>query len=384
MRELRRLGAMAAGATLIFLGACLDFDQAVLDCQTAGGCTDGLPAADAGAGEDGGSDAGSTASDAGFDAGQVDAGFDAGVEDAGFDAGVVDAGWCGGKWCQWASTSSEGFETNKGMFATSPNTGYGVSWGTRVWRSNGTTFTPQTLPNAFQALYAIWGHGNTLITGGDNGAWYTHDGLKWTEGTSPSGYPGFQDIHGLSDGGSIHAGARGPKVLRLEDGGWSEVWSGGDTYSSEMWGIWVISENDIWAVGDDGVVVHWDGSQWATDHGPPNVTDHLTAVWASGPNDVWIVGRYGAAYHWDGSTWTTRAYPGVNFLWDVWGSPAGEVYAVGSSGTLVHWSGDAGWTQIATNETEALLGIWGSGENDLFIVRHPGSDPGGEFLHFRR
>ena len=63
--------------------------------------------------------------------------------------------------------------------------------------------------------------------------------------------------------------------------------------------IWGAADNDIWAVGESGAIIHWDGAAWAMSVAafPVNKKKpHLYGVWGSGPNDVWIVGD-GIALH---------------------------------------------------------------------------------------
>jgi len=53
---------------------------------------------------------------------------------------------------------------------------------------------------------------------------------------------------------------------------------------------------DIFAVGDDGTIVHWDGTAWSAQ---ASGTDALLGdVWGSGPNDVFAVGL-GKIVHYD-------------------------------------------------------------------------------------
>ena len=52
--------------------------------------------------------------------------------------------------------------------------------------------------------------------------------------------------------------------------------------------------NDIWAAGDYGRLMHWNGAKWSTTAisltGYP-VKDPFFAVWAAGPDEVWAAGK---------------------------------------------------------------------------------------------
>lgn len=64
----------------------------------------------------------------------------------------------------------------------------------------------------------------------------------------------------------------------------------------------------------------------------PVTTAHLRAVWAQAANDVWVVGDQGTILHFDGTQWN-RATSGVSDdLFGVWAASATDVWAVGGSG----------------------------------------------------
>ena len=53
------------------------------------------------------------------------------------------------------------------------------------------------------------------------------------------------------------------------------------------------SSSDVWAVGDAGVVLHYDGKSWSrmSVAGLGGRRPDLTAVWMSGPGKPWIGGQ---------------------------------------------------------------------------------------------
>ena len=59
-------------------------------------------------------------------------------------------------------------------------------------------------------------------------------------------------------------------------------------------GIWAISPNDVWAVGGNGTIIHYDGTKWDAIPAPiTKSSQNLRAVWAANANDVYIVGDGG-------------------------------------------------------------------------------------------
>ena len=62
--------------------------------------------------------------------------------------------------------------------------------------------------------------------------------------------------------------------------------------------VWASSLNDVWAVGDDAIIAHYDGVAWGrTIAGSP----FKSSVWGSGPNDVYALSTFDLV-HYDGST----------------------------------------------------------------------------------
>ncbi|NLH48382.1 MAG: hypothetical protein GX444_07240 [Myxococcales bacterium] len=101
--------------------------------------------------------------------------------------------------------------------------------------------------------------------------------------------------------------------------------------------VWGLSSSDIYAVGGT-TVVHYDGVEWA-----PVVAEEryqLNDVHGFSSADVWVVGYDLTNYedvilHFDGLTWAIiPGVAGIHFLMDVWGNSPTEVYAVGRSDVL--------------------------------------------------
>src|SRR5262249_48297164 len=104
--------------------------------------------------------------------------------------------------------------------------------------------------------------------------------------------------------------------------------------------------------------------QWRN---PSPQGDSLSSVWGSAPDDVWAVGNYGAIVHWNGSAWSSGRTPTASSLGPMWGSGPSDVWAVGSSGAIVHWDGGA-WSSVPSGTDTPLRSIWGSGPGDVWAV----------------
>ncbi len=91
----------------------------------------------------------------------------------------------------------------------------------------------------------------------------------------------------------------------------------------------------LFAVGDEGRIMVWDGVVWGVQQAPTRVP--LRGVWAAEKNDAWAVGDEATIVHWDGLRWL--AVPGPAALarpdvawWGVEGDGAGALWLWGSHG----------------------------------------------------
>ena len=138
--------------------------------------------------------------------------------------------------------------------------------------------------------------------------------------------------------------------------------------------VWGSASNDVFAVGDAGTIVHYNGSAWTVMTSNTFIT--LNGVWGSAANNVYAVGYGGTVMRYDGSTWSavTTGY-GVD-LWDIWGTSANDIYMVGSVGQIYHYNGST-WTAMTSNTFNELRGIWGASGSDIFAV-----GVGGTAVHY--
>jgi len=145
---------------------------------------------------------------------------------------------------------------------------------------------------------------------------------------------------------------------------WTEMTS---ATSEELKGVWGISGSDVFAVGLNGTILHYDGNDWT--EMISSTSAHLLGVWGISGSDVFAVGRYGTILHYDGSTWTEMTSGTPHLLWDVWGSSASDVFAVGEAATILHYNGST-WTEMISGTNEWLYAVWGSSGGDVFAAGH--------------
>ncbi len=160
--------------------------------------------------------------------------------------------------------------------------------------------------------------------------------------------------------------------------------SGKGVTDATLFATWGAADDDVWAVGTGGTLVHWDGKKWSPTMGP--VTKTLRAIWGFAADDIWVVGEAATVLHYDGQSWSQVLIPDYqpdptqkpytvksNFL-AVWGAAADDIWAGGlhddqGKGVLIHWDGSAwAYQPIFQDETREVHAIWGFAKDRILMA----------------
>ena len=178
-----------------------------------------------------------------------------------------------------------------------------------------------------------------------------------------------------------------------------------------LFDIWGASPNDIYTVGLNGFVGHYDGVLWSEvdfsgvvgpwgfqgmfgfadslhlvgdnglimkESGAGLVAEgagsqsNLKKVWGKSPSDLYAVGENGTLLHNGGQGWTSETIGVINGLNGVWGAGSFEVVAVGDAGTILRKL-DGLWTQETSGTSFALNDVWGSGSKNTWAAGESGT-----------
>ncbi|MFH1148964.1 MAG: hypothetical protein V1748_00660 [Actinomycetota bacterium] len=146
-------------------------------------------------------------------------------------------------------------------------------------------------------------------------------------------------------------------------------------FGARFYGVSALDRGSAWVVGDAGVVLHYDGTNWSRHDA--GTTLQLNAVCAIDPSHVWVVGSRGFAALFDGRSW--RAVPtGVDReLTAVSALDPEHVWAVGWGGIVLFFDGERWSTERldaavlrgvrAVDRTE----VWAVGDSGL-LYRYDG------------
>lgn len=123
--------------------------------------------------------------------------------------------------------------------------------------------------------------------------------------------------------------------------------------------VWGSSPDKMWAVGDVGTVMRYQGGVWTAVAVP--TSENLFGVWGTDDESVWIVGTGGTILHYEHGKWEPQmGIPQASFL-DIWGRSAADLWVVGGNdrnGTIMHRSGTT-WTQVRAMAIPTLYGVTG-------------------------
>ena len=147
----------------------------------------------------------------------------------------------------------------------------------------------------------------------------------------------------------------------------------------ELEGIWGSSSSDVFAVGRDGVILHYDGTTWTSMNS--GTTKWLKDIWGSSSSDAFAVGVLGTILHYDGASWSKMDSGTTYMLRSVWGTTSSDVFVVGWNGLILHYDGST-WSSM-TQTTECILdGVWGSSSSNVFAVGVATEDGSAIILHY--
>ena len=149
--------------------------------------------------------------------------------------------------------------------------------------------------------------------------------------------------------------------------GWSGAILDGLGNLNDIWGS---SGSNIFVVGDNGLIIHYDGAAWSA-MGSNTIAD-LSSVWGTSGDNVFAAGVYGfggVVLHYDGRGWSSVGEGPVKAIW---GSSANDVWAVGPEhgvvgGTILHFDGVM-WSEVESDIEIDSEEIWGSSASNLWII----------------
>lgn len=191
-------------------------------------------------------------------------------------------------------------------------------------------------------------------------------------------------------------GAPGPLVgtlvMHWDGSTWSEIPSPNISQNrhNELNDVAHVSGNDIWSVGHYRIFTqpfralsqHWDGSSWSNVNVPEiGLQTILYGMTVISPNNIWATGKYQddagtrpLFMRWDGSDWDQVDAPFAGFAnYGITSFGSNDIYAVGDS--IMHYNGSVWEYQQMPVTTHAWLKDITNASNDLWAVGNHNPEP---------
>ncbi|MFT5431585.1 MAG: NADH:ubiquinone oxidoreductase subunit 5 (subunit L)/multisubunit Na+/H+ antiporter MnhA subunit [Myxococcota bacterium] len=176
-------------------------------------------------------------------------------------------------------------------------------------------------------------------------------------------------VASYSDGNEIFVAGAGGVVMHGVDGNWQDsrvptakagVGQSRQDVHPRLRALSRDASGTVWAVGDYASIFNNAGGRWQLAHQVENRPDAaLRGLWVGSPDNVWFVGDNGLIIHYDGTDYSPVPSGTVVGLRAITGRGAGEIYIGGAEGTLLKYDG----TSVAAIESPTASRI-----SDLKLV----------------
>ncbi|MBN2105909.1 MAG: DUF1566 domain-containing protein [Deltaproteobacteria bacterium] len=223
-----------------------------------------------------------------------------------------------------------------------------------IFRNTGSGWSKANSQSLNYPLYAIGGpdpsNGKINAFGKNNTIWvfFVPQYYNIVNGTDSSfssqeQHEHSNDLYGswtLPNGDQVVTGSKGILGYMVKDDFWGhrniDTWK--SPVSSTLRGIWGIDADNLFAVGDGGIILRrQNGGNWAKMTSP--TTQNLRSVWGTDMNNVYAVGAAGTLLKFNGTSWSTITVPTTQQLNKIWGASANEIYMVANGGIIIRYAG---------------------------------------------
>jgi len=207
---------------------------------------------------------------------------------------------------------------------------------------------------------------------------------EWTKMESGTTVP----LEGVwaGSGSEVFSVGENGVILNYDGTAWRTM-NSGTNFALE--GVWGKSGQDVFATGGDinliggGIILHYDGNSW-TNITPTHMSSltFIGGAWGpSGSADVYfsvadassLFSITGVIWHYNGSSWQTVVGKERGFaaLESISGTSGANIFASGDKGTILHYNGSS-WTPMSSGTSNWLSRIWCTGSK-VFAVGQNGT-----------
>jgi photosystem II stability/assembly factor-like uncharacterized protein len=235
---------------------------------------------------------------------------------------------------------------------------------------DGKTWSPQASGTAagLKGVHGTPATSDVFAVGAAGTLLHSADGMTWSAQASGTG----KNLNAVCAGGGEQwvFGDGGLALHSLNLGAtWTPVGTG---VGASLLGCRIVQPNDVFAVGTNGHLLHWDGAMWTTL--TSGTSANLHRVWASSANNVFVTSDAGILHSTnDGVTWSAPLAIG-GMVVGLDGATPNDLDAVGFFGFIGRTQNGGGqWTAEASGTTNSLANVLALAPDDRFAVGTAGT-----------
>ena len=269
---------------------------------------------------------------------------------------------------EWQNVSGITEKTLYGVWWASKNEAFAVGDKGLILHFNGEAWTVMNSGTTLR-LRAIWGaSASDVFAVGETGTILHYDGSSWKKMTCPTPLT-VQGIWGNSGtdvyavgGASASDTSIGSFIIHYDGRQWTTQ---ADLITPERFhGVW--GEGDtVFAAGEAGAIFFSDTAGTAWSGMNSKTVETFRGLWGLSDTDVYAVGDYGTILQYDGSAWQPMS-SGTNLrLFSIWGSSQKSIYAVGDAGLVLHYEDNSTDNNTPACPFKAAV----ADEDDLRLLR---------------
>ncbi|MHB8894400.1 MAG: WD40/YVTN/BNR-like repeat-containing protein, partial [Candidatus Geothermincolia bacterium] len=261
----------------------------------------------------------------------------------------------------------------KGKKASTPSgnpsgTASKMKW---VAEKSGTTETLASIsPMDEEHMWAVGSAGTILF----------NDGSGWKKQESGT----TEDLNSVFsvDESHVWAVGQGGVILFYDGSSWKKQETYLDFKLDYLEGVFAVDATHVWAVGgiiisQDSVVLFYDGTSWKEQDAPGKP---LHAIVGFEDNDVWACGGIGTIIHFDGAKWSEKndgvksGGKAMPYFWgiagtdpsNIWACSQGSVYAYDGTAWKAQPAGSAKLVGIESFTEDLAWAVGGGGAIEVF------------------
>ena len=144
---------------------------------------------------------------------------------------------------------------------------------------------------------------------------------------------------------------------------WTQLYDVQQFELNRLLDVWGSSDTNIYTVGTNGTIAHYDGTEWNDMVSGTSV--RLESIWGSSGSDIFAVGAEGTILHFDGNSWSAMSSGTTYDLYDIWGISSTNIYVVGEE-IVLHFNGNS-WNRFITGYSGIFKAVWANSSGEVFI-----------------